>query len=82
MRYARIQKPQLSFLISSGMYILEPHLIKEIPHDEFFHITDLIEMIKARNGKVGVFPVSEKSWIDIGEWDKYLKMISLGGNSE
>ena len=69
------EKPQLSFLINSGMYILEPHLINEIPQNEFFHITDLIVKIKARNGRVGVFPVSEKSWIDIGEWDKYLERI-------
>ena len=57
------------------MYILEPHLISEIPTNEFFHITDLISKIKARGGRVGVFPVSEKSWIDIGEWDKYLDTI-------
>jgi dTDP-glucose pyrophosphorylase/CBS domain-containing protein len=69
------EKPELSFLINSGMYVLEPHLIEEIPLNEFFHITDLIKKIKERNGRVGVFPVSEKSWIDIGEWDKYLEMI-------
>ncbi|MDZ7821465.1 MAG: nucleotidyltransferase family protein [Candidatus Marinimicrobia bacterium] len=71
------EKPELSFLINSGMYILEPHLIEEIPQNEFFHITDLIEKIMARNGRIGVFPVSEKSWIDIGEWDMYLKKINL-----
>jgi NDP-sugar pyrophosphorylase family protein len=69
------EKPELSFLINSGMYILEPHLISEIPQNEFFHITDLIKKIKERNGRVGVFPVSEKSWVDIGEWDKYLGRI-------
>lgn len=69
------EKPELSFLINSGMYILEPHLIDEIPQNEFFHITDLIKKIKERNGRVGVFPVSEKSWTDIGEWDKYLDRI-------
>ncbi|NQU84277.1 MAG: mannose-1-phosphate guanylyltransferase, partial [Mariniphaga sp.] len=76
------EKPQLSFLINSGMYILEPHLINEIPKNEFFHITDLIVKIKARNGRVGVFPVSEKSWIDIGEWDKYLRVIKYGKTFE
>jgi len=54
------------------MYILEPELLKEIPENQFFHITELIEKIRKRNGKVGVFPVSEKSWKDIGEWDEYL----------
>lgn len=71
------EKPQLTFLINSGMYILEPHLIHEIPKNRFFHITELIENIKKRNGRVGVFPVSEKSWIDIGDWDKYLKEIKI-----
>jgi len=61
------EKPELTFKINSGMYILEPHLIDEIPENEFFHITQLIELIRKRKGKIGVFPVSEKSWKDIGE---------------
>ncbi len=69
------EKPELTFKINSGMYILEPHLLDEIPKDEFFHITHLIEEIKKRKGKIGVFPVSEKSWKDIGAWDEYLKNI-------
>lgn len=67
------EKPELTYKINAGLYILEPHLLNEIPKNEFFHITDLIQKIKNRNGKVGVFPVSEKSWRDIGEWDEYLK---------
>jgi len=61
------EKPELTLKINSGMYILEPHLLREIPENEFFHITQLIDLIKCRKGKVGVFPVSEGSWKDIGE---------------
>jgi len=71
------EKPRVSFLVNSGMYILEPHLIESIPTNEFFDITDLIHKIMDRNGKIGVFPVSEKSWIDIGEWDKYLERLRI-----
>jgi dTDP-glucose pyrophosphorylase len=71
------EKPELTFKINSGMYILEPHLLEEIPGNEFFHITHLIEKIKKRKGRVGVFPVSEKSWKDIGNWDEYLKEIKI-----
>lgn len=67
------EKPDINFFVNTGMYILEPHLIQEIPENEFFHITHLIEKIKERGGKVGVFPVSEGAWKDIGEWDEYLK---------
>ncbi|MCF8296741.1 MAG: nucleotidyltransferase family protein [Saprospiraceae bacterium] len=71
-----IEKPELTFQINTGMYILEPHLLSEIPENDFFHITNLIENIKNRNGKIGVFPVSEGSWKDIGDWNEYLKLIS------
>lgn len=69
------EKPEITYKINAGLYILEPHLLNEIPKNKFFHITDLIDNIKKRGGKVGVFPVSEKSWKDIGEWDEYLKNI-------
>lgn len=67
------EKPEYNFFINAGMYILEPHLLEEIPEDEFFHITTLIEKIMERNGRVGIFPVSEGSWMDIGQWDEYNK---------
>lgn len=65
------EKPEYSFLVNTGMYILNANTIDLIPRDTFFHITDLIESVKRRGGKVGVFPVSEKSWIDIGQWEEY-----------
>ena len=70
------EKPELTFKINTGLYILEPHLIKEIPCDSIFHITQLVEKLQIDKRKVGVFPVSEKSWIDIGEWNEYWRLIS------
>lgn len=67
------EKPDLNYQINTGFYIVEPHLLKEIPKDEFFHITHLMEKILSRNGKIGVYPISEGSWKDIGVWDEYLK---------
>lgn len=72
-----IEKPEITFKINSGMYILEPHLLDEIPENDFFHITHLIEKVKERNGRIGVFPVSEKSWRDVGKWDEYLKIVKV-----
>lgn len=76
-----LEKPELVFQINSGMYILEPHLLREIPEDDFFHVTHLVEKIKKRKGKVGVFPVSEGSWTDIGEWKGYLDKIGTSNGS-
>ena len=69
------EKPNITFKINTGFYILEPQLIDEIPENKFYHITFLIEKLIKENRNVGVFPVSEGSWTDVGTWDEYLKMI-------
>jgi dTDP-glucose pyrophosphorylase len=74
------EKPEIQFLVNAGMYILEPALLEEIPEHTFFHITDLIEKIKKRGGNVGVFPVSEGAWMDIGEWKEYNNTVARMGH--
>ena len=71
------EKPELNFQVNTGVYILNPEVISEIPDGEFFHITHLMEKVKARGGRVGCFPVSEHSWCDMGEWPEYLRMINV-----
>jgi len=71
------EKPEQTYMINTGVYILNPELIAEIPTGEFFHITHLIEKIKEKGGRVGCFPVSEHAWKDMGEWPEYLKMIKV-----
>ena len=69
------EKPEFTFKINTGMYILEPDLINEIPHDEFYHITFLIEKLMHEGRRVGVYPINEGSWTDIGNWEEYLKYV-------
>ena len=69
------EKPEQSFLISTGMYVLNKKVLDLIPENEFFHITHLMEKVKENGGLVGVFPISEKSWDDTGEWDEYKKTV-------
>lgn len=71
------EKPEQTFQVNTGVYILNPELIEEIPEGEFFHITHLMEKVQSRGGRIGCFPVSEHSWKDMGEWPEYLKMINV-----
>lgn len=71
------EKPDVTYMINTGVYILNPELIDEIPQGEFFHITQLMEKVKCRGGRIGCFPVAEDSWRDMGEWPEYLKMINI-----
>jgi dTDP-glucose pyrophosphorylase len=69
------EKPELDFLISTGMYIIDPDIISLIPNDTFYNATDLIEKVRLLGLKVAVYPISENSWIDIGEWKEYKKAV-------
>ncbi len=71
------EKPDLTYMINTGVYLLNPECISEIPEGTFFHITHLIERIKDKGGRVGCFPVSEHSWKDMGEWKDYLKFTHV-----
>lgn len=71
------EKPEQTYMVNTGVYILNPECIDEIPEGEFFHITHLMEKVKGRGGRVGCFPVSEHSWHDMGEWPEYLRMINV-----
>lgn len=71
------EKPEQTYMINTGVYILNYELIDEIPENKFFHITHLMEKIKARGGRIGCFPVSEHAWKDMGEWPEYLKIINV-----
>jgi dTDP-glucose pyrophosphorylase len=69
------EKPQYDFLTNTGLYIIEREAIELIPKDKYFDMTDLISLLKEQGFCVGVYPVSEKSWIDIGQWEEYRKAL-------
>ena len=69
------EKPEYDFLVNTGMYILNKKVLQYIPDNEFYHITHLIDKVKSLGLKVGVYPISENSWVDTGEWVEYKKAV-------
>ncbi|AHC16488.1 sugar phosphate nucleotidyltransferase [Salinispira pacifica] len=65
------EKPEFSFPINTGVYILSSECFEYIPEGEFFHMTHLIERLIKEGKKVVTFPVNEKDFIDTGQWDEY-----------
>lgn len=70
------EKPKLSYLINTGMYIVNPEILKLIPKDTFFHMTHLVEKVIAQGGNVGMYPISEESFLDMGEIKEMNRMKS------
>ena len=69
------EKPHYDFLINTGLYVLNPEVLKLIPKNKSFHITQLIENVKNKGKKVGVFPIDDDAWIDVGQWAEYKKAV-------
>jgi dTDP-glucose pyrophosphorylase len=70
-----LEKPEYNFLVSTGLYLLEPSVLNDIEPGVHLNITDLMNDYIARGISVGVYPVSERSWMDMGQWDEFQKML-------
>lgn len=70
-----IEKPEYDFLVNTGLYVIEPSTLQYLNEGEFCDMTDLIKKIQKNNMKVGVFPVTEKSWADAGQWLEYSETV-------
>lgn len=69
------EKPEYDFLVNTGMYVLKTKVIDEIPENEHYHMNDLIEKLREKNYKIGIYPISESSWLDIGQWGEYQSTV-------
>lgn len=69
------EKPKYDFIINTGMYLLNHHVLKYIPENACIDMTDLVNVLQKEARRVGVYPVSEKSWIDIGQLAEYKATI-------
>ena len=71
------EKPEYDILINSGLYVINPDVLSFMPDNKPFDLTDLTVELKDNGEKVGVYPISEKSWIDIGQWEEYKKIVEI-----
>ncbi len=68
------EKPLVSFLTNTGIYIVEPEVIDDLEDGVSIGFPDIVEMERQRGKKVAVFPVSENEWMDMGQINELEKM--------
>lgn len=74
------EKPEYSFPINTGVYMLEPECLQYIPPNGVFHMTHLIDALIEDGKKVFTYIINESEYIDIGQWDEYRDAIHrMGG---
>ncbi|HCU59449.1 MAG TPA: nucleotidyltransferase [Alphaproteobacteria bacterium] len=69
------EKPTFPILTNTGMYVLEPEALLMLKDNQFMHMTDLIEQCLKEKKKVGVFPILDKDWLDMGQLEEMEQMI-------
>lgn len=69
------EKPTYKFLVNTGMYLLEPDILKYIPDDAYFDMTDLIRKCIEEGEAVGIYPVTDNEWLDMGEFKAMYNMV-------
>ena len=68
------EKPELDFLTNTGVYVVEPRVVEEMRDGEVIGFPDVIERYRAAGEKVGVYPIGENSWVDMGQLEELEKM--------
>jgi dTDP-glucose pyrophosphorylase len=73
------EKPEYDFFVNTGMYVLEKEVLADIPKNQFYNITELISDYLKKEEKIGVYPVSEKAWLDMGQFEALQEMLKKFG---
>ncbi len=71
-----LEKPKYNYYANAGIYLIKNSALAEIPKDEFFNATDLIEKLIAHGKSVIRYPLNG-TWIDIGNPQEYAKANDL-----
>ena len=68
------EKPELSFLTNTSIYIVEPSVVDEIPEETAITFPEIIQMQINKGKKAAAYPVSESEWLDMGQISELEKM--------
>lgn len=68
------EKPELNFLTNTGVYVVEPRVVEEMTEGEKIGFPDVIERYRLRGERVGVYPIGESCWMDMGQMEELEKM--------
>jgi NDP-sugar pyrophosphorylase family protein len=70
------EKPELDWLVSMGVYVMEPGVRDFIPERRAFDFPELVQALLRANEPVGAF-LFEGLWLDIGRHEDYERATTL-----
>jgi NDP-sugar pyrophosphorylase family protein len=70
-----IEKPTLDYVVSMGVYAMEPQVRDRIPPGRYLDVPDLVRMLLSAGDRVGAYGFDGR-WLDIGRPDDFLEAQS------
>lgn len=69
------EKPEHTFQINTGVYLLSKEVLDYIPYLTYLDMPQFIETLLQNKKKVLAYPLNEKDYIDVGQWQEYKEAI-------
>lgn len=64
------EKPEMNFLTNTGVYVVDPRVVEELAPGQSIGFPDIMEQYRVAGAPVGVYPISESSWMDMGQLEE------------
>jgi NDP-sugar pyrophosphorylase family protein len=75
------EKPEFSWTVSMGIYVMEPEALEYIPPGRYFDFPDLVQALLQADRPIGAY-VYDGFWLDIGRHEDYQHAVLLWENGE
>ncbi len=69
------EKPEYTFPINTGVYILSPEVFSYIPSGQPFDMPHLIQRLMETHQSIYAYPIPSSAYIDVGQWTEYRKAV-------
>lgn len=69
------EKPCYELLVNTGCYVLNEEVRKYIPKNQYFDMTDFIQLLRQNNERIGAYPIMGSNWLDMGEFREMKNMM-------
>ena len=60
-----VEKPEYSNLVNSGLYVFNKKVLKYLSKKKI-DMNEYIDFLKKKKMKMGIYPIDEQAWIDVG----------------
>lgn len=71
------EKPTYGMLVNTGIYVVEPCVFNYIENEEKIDFPTLLQRMITSGEKIGVYPITEDKWIDMGQVEEYKQAEKL-----